>query len=60
MAPSLIKTFHLDIVSPYFAYKANYDDDDQLVFREKPFNHSVTDSFKGSYYSPIYKIKFLH
>ena len=56
MAPSLIKTFHLDIVSPYFAYKANYDYDDQLVFREKPFNHGVTDSFKGSHYSPIYKI----
>jgi hypothetical protein len=56
MAPSLIRMFHLDIVSPYYAYKANYDYDDQLVFREKPFNHSVTGSFRGSHYSPIYRL----
>jgi PAS domain S-box-containing protein len=56
MAPSLIKTLHLDNVSPYFAAKANYDFDEHLIFKEKPFNHSITANFKGSDYSPIYGI----
>ena len=54
--PSLIKTLHLEVISPYHAYKANYIYDEQLLFKEKPFNQSVTVGFKGANYSPIYGI----
>ena len=56
MAPSLIRKVHLDVVSPYYAYKANYIYDEELLFREKPFNQSMTFGFKGADYSPIYGI----
>jgi PAS domain S-box-containing protein len=55
-APSLIKTFHLDLFSSYFAYRANYIDDGQLIFREKPLNYGLTTGFKGAAYSPVYGI----
>jgi SGNH hydrolase-like domain, acetyltransferase AlgX len=56
MLPHLIKTFHLHVISPYYAYKANYIYDEQLLFRERPFNQSVTVGFRGVNYSPIYGI----
>jgi PAS domain S-box-containing protein len=56
MFPALIKTFHLDLISSYFAHRANYIDDDQLIFREKPLNHGVTTGFKGAAYSAVYGI----
>jgi PAS domain S-box-containing protein len=56
MFPSLIKTFHLDLISSYFAHRANHIEDDQLIFREKPLNHGVTTGFKGAAYSPVYGI----
>src|SRR5262249_7862158 len=54
--PSLIRPFHLDTVSPYHAYKANYIYDDRLVYREIPFTHVQTAGFRGSHYSPTYDI----
>lgn len=55
--PSLIKIFHLNQVSPYYAYKVSYVPDAKLIFRERPFNRSVTHGFRGSHYSPRYRIE---
>jgi hypothetical protein len=55
--PSLIPLTHLDNVLGYYAYKANYIPDPELVFREKPFNRRVIDDFAGTQYSPRYRIE---
>jgi hypothetical protein len=56
MFPALIRKFHLDTISLYYAYRANYIYDEQLIYREKPFNQSVTAGFRGAGYSPRYGI----
>lgn len=55
--PVMIKTFHLDAVSGYYAYKVNYLPDPELGFREKPFNRRMIHGFAGTQYSPRYGIE---
>lgn len=55
--PSLVSLTHLDNVSGYYAFKANYISDPELVFREKPFNRRVIHRFTGTGYSPQYGIE---
>jgi hypothetical protein len=53
--PSMIPLTHLDKILGYYAYKANYIADLELVFREKPFNRRVIDDFMGT---PVIGSKF--
>lgn len=54
--PSLISRTRLDNVFGYYAFKANYVPDSELVFREKPFNRRVIRNFSGTRYAPLYGI----
>ncbi|MEX0804151.1 MAG: PAS domain S-box protein [Candidatus Binatia bacterium] len=56
IAPSLIRPLRLDVVSPYHAYKASYLYDEELAYRERPFNRIRLDDFRGSHYSPSYNL----
>ena len=53
--PSLIQFFRLYPIH-YYAVKDYYILDDTLVYREKPFYHSIDNGFKGDKYSPLYGI----
>lgn len=55
--PALVLLTHLDNVLGYYAYKANYIPDPELVFREKPFDRRVIHDFTGTQYSPRYGIE---
>jgi PAS domain S-box-containing protein len=55
--PPLIRMLHVDALSPYFAIRASFVYDDQLVFREKPFNRGFVGQFRGANYSPVYGIE---
>ena len=55
--PALVPLTHLDNVFGYYAYKANYIPDPQLIFREKPFNRRVIHDFTGTQFSPRYGIE---
>jgi acetyltransferase AlgX (SGNH hydrolase-like protein) len=55
--PSLIALTHLDGLIGYYAYQANYIQDPELVFREKPFNRRIIRDFTGTQYSPVYGIE---
>ena len=55
--PALVRVIHLDKVLGYYAYKAYYLPDPDLVFREKPFNRRIIDNFTGAGYSPRYGIE---
>jgi hypothetical protein len=55
-APSMIRPLRMDLISPYHAYKASYVYDEQLAYRERPFNHIHSDDFRGSHYSPIFRV----
>jgi hypothetical protein len=54
--PSLIEPFRLHAIS-YYAYKATFDQDKTLAFREKPRRHIRYDNFRGDHYAPIYGIQ---
>jgi PAS domain S-box-containing protein len=54
--PSLIRPFHLAVVSPYHGYKTSYLYDEELAYREKPFNRLQMNNFRGSHYSPLYGV----
>jgi PAS domain S-box-containing protein len=55
MFPAFVKPLHLDII-PYFNYRLTYVPDPMLGFRERPFNQSEIDNFRGFAYSPVYGI----
>ena len=55
-APSLIKPFGLDAIG-YYAYKANYVDDDLLIYREKPFTKVIHENYRSENYSALYGIE---
>jgi hypothetical protein len=57
---SFLLWFHLLIsttFSGYYAYKANYIPDQELIFREKPFNRRVIHDFTGTQSSLRYGIE---
>ena len=55
--PALIPLTHLDNVLGYYAYKAHYLSDPDLVFREKPFTRRAIHDFTGTPYSSRYGIE---
>jgi hypothetical protein len=55
--PALVPLTHLDNVLGYYAYKANYIPDQELIFREKPFNRRVIHEFTGTQSSLRYGIE---
>jgi hypothetical protein len=57
MFPSLISVTHLDNILGYYAYKAHYIPDPELVFKEKPFNRRIINDFTGAQYSPRYGVE---
>ena len=54
--PSLIRPLRLSEVSPYHAYKADYLYDEELGYKERPFNRIKIDNYKGGHYSPLYGV----
>jgi PAS domain S-box-containing protein len=56
MFPSLIKPLGLDAIS-YYAYKTSYLDDNELIYREKPFNYFKQEDFRSEHYSSAYGIQ---
>jgi hypothetical protein len=45
----------LDFID-YYAYRANYIPDDKLVHRDRPLASAELHNFRGTRYSPVYKI----
>jgi PAS domain S-box-containing protein len=56
LAPSLIQPFGLDAI-PYYAYKANFLDDDVLIYREKPFNRIIHENYPREGNAALYGIE---
>lgn len=57
IVPALVPLTHLDSIFGYYAYKANYIPDPELIFREKPFNRRVIHDFTGTQSSARYGIE---
>jgi len=53
--PSFVNLLHLDVID-YYAYRQNYIADNELAYREKPLVSTYLPNFRGSRYSPVYKI----